>query len=133
MPQSTAKDLVVTAITALFIDRDPAALDRYWSPAYRQHNPHVPNGLDGLRGLLGAVGPDFSYQIGFVATDGDIVMVHGRYTGTGEKPVIAVDIFRVVDGKIAEHWDVLQDEVTETANGNPMFDAAEGSTVARTS
>jgi len=50
-------------------------------------------------------------------------MVHGRYVGFGPKPMIAVDIFRVANGKVAEHWDVLQEEVPEstTASGNPML------------
>ena len=55
--------------------------------------------------------------------EGNLVMVHGRYVGFGPKPMIAVDIFRVANGKVAEHWDVLQEEVPEstTASGNPMF------------
>jgi predicted SnoaL-like aldol condensation-catalyzing enzyme len=50
-------------------------------------------------------------------------MVHGRYVGWGPKPMIAVDIFRVANGKLAEHWDVMQEEVeaSATASGNPMF------------
>jgi len=46
-----------------------------------------------------------------------------RYTGWGPKPMIAVDIFRVTDGKVAEHWGVMQEEVpaAQTASGNPMF------------
>ena len=52
---------------------------------------------------------------------GDLVMVHGRYTGWGPKPLVAVDIFRVKDGKIVEHWDVNQDVPEQTANTNTMF------------
>ena len=50
-------------------------------------------------------------------------MVHGRYTGWGPKPMIAVDIFRVENGKVVEHWDVMQEEVpaSHTASGNAMF------------
>jgi hypothetical protein len=44
--------------------------------------------------------------------DGDLVMVNGRYTGWGAKPMVAVDIFRVKDGKVVEHWDVMQEEVS---------------------
>jgi predicted SnoaL-like aldol condensation-catalyzing enzyme len=58
-----------------------------------------------------------------IVAEGDLVMIHGRYTGWGPKPMVAVDIFRVVDGKLVEHWDVLQEEVpaSATASGNPMF------------
>ena len=52
---------------------------------------------------------------------GDLVMVHGRYTGWGPKPLVAVDIFRVKDGKIVEHWDVNQDVPEQAANANTMF------------
>ncbi|MEI2297285.1 nuclear transport factor 2 family protein [Ensifer sp. MJa1] len=66
---------------------------------------------------------DLSYEIGMVAAEGDLVMVQGRYVGWGPKPLVADDIFRVKDGRVAEHWDVMQDEVpaSETASGNPMF------------
>jgi len=66
---------------------------------------------------------DFKYEPGFVAAEGDLVMVHGRYTGWGPKPMVAVDIFRVADGKVAEHWDVMQEEVpaAQSANGRSMF------------
>jgi predicted SnoaL-like aldol condensation-catalyzing enzyme len=50
-------------------------------------------------------------------------MVHGRYIGWGPKPLVGVDIFRIVDGLLREHWDVLQEEVpaSQTKSGNPMF------------
>ena len=58
-----------------------------------------------------------------IVAEGDLVMIHGRYTGWAPKPMVAVDIFRVVDDKLVEHWDVLQEEVPAsiTANGNSMF------------
>ncbi|WP_457659713.1 nuclear transport factor 2 family protein [Sinorhizobium medicae] len=67
--------------------------------------------------------PGFKYEMGAVAADGNVVMVHGRYTGFGPKLMIAVDMFRIEKGKIVEHWDVLQEEVpaSQTKSGNPMF------------
>jgi len=58
-----------------------------------------------------------------VVAEGDLVMVHGRYAGWGPKPLVAVDFFKLKDGKVVEHWDVMQEEVpaSATANGNPMF------------
>jgi predicted SnoaL-like aldol condensation-catalyzing enzyme len=55
--------------------------------------------------------------------EGEYVMIHGRYTGWAPKPLVAVDIFRIVDGKLVEHWDVMQEEVPveKTVNGNPIF------------
>jgi predicted SnoaL-like aldol condensation-catalyzing enzyme len=119
----TNKELVQTAITEAFINRDKTAIDKYWSDQYIQHNPQVPNGREGLKQLFGLLGQEFKYDIGLIVADGDFVMVHGRYMGFGPKPLVAVDIFRVKDGKLAEHWDVLQEEVPpeNTASKNPMF------------
>ena len=60
------------------------------------------------------------HQTGMVAADRDIVMVHGRYEGLGPKPMVGVDIYRIEDGRTAEHWVVLQEEVSPTASGHPM-------------
>jgi predicted SnoaL-like aldol condensation-catalyzing enzyme len=64
-----------------------------------------------------------TYEPGMAVADGDLVMVHGRYTGWGPKPMVAVDIFRVEGSKVVEHWDVMQEEVpaANTASGNAMF------------
>ena len=115
--------LVVAGITGLFIDCDPAVLDRLFSNDYRQHNPQIANGPAALKALLARLPPDFKYEPDLVTADGDYVSIHGRYFGWGPKPMVAVDIFRVADGKIAEHWDVMQDEVpaAQSANGNSML------------
>ena len=123
---SANKELVRKAITELFINRDLSALDRYWGDTYVQHNPAGPNGRDALPGLIKSLGPNFKYEAGMMLADGDFVAVHGRYTGVGPKPLIAVDMFRVKDGKLVEHWDVVQEEVpaAQTKSGNPMFSLA---------
>jgi len=117
------KALVLKGIKGVFIDRDPTAIDRFFSADYRQHNPQIPNGPEAIKGLLGNLPSAFKYEPGLVMADGDYVSIHGRYTGWGPKPMIAVDIFRVASGKIVEHWDVMQEEVpaSQTANGNSMF------------
>jgi predicted SnoaL-like aldol condensation-catalyzing enzyme len=119
----TNKELVMRAITEAFVNMDATAIDKYWSDRYIQHNPQLGNGREALKQLFGLVGPNFKYEIGIVVAEGDFVMVHGRYTDFGPKPLVAVDIFRVKDGKLAEHWDVLQEEVPaeNTANKNAMF------------
>ena len=118
----TNKELVIKAVTEVFINGDAAALDRYWSENYVQHNPQIPNGREALKQLMSG-GGNMKYEMGLVVADGDFVMVHARITGFGPKPLIAVDIFRVKEGKLAEHWDVLQEEVPaeNTASKNSMF------------
>lgn len=117
------RELVIKAVTGLFIDHDPAVVDKYWSPKYIQHNPMFPSGREVIQGFASNPPPGFKYEMGAVAAYSNIVMVRGRYTGFGPKPMIAVDMFRVEKGKIVEHWDVLQEEVpaAQTKSGNPMF------------
>jgi len=118
----TNKELVKKAMTELFINGDVTALDRYWSDHYIQHNPQIPNGKDALKQLFSG-GGDIKYEMGLIVADGDFVMIHARITGFGPKPLIGVDILRVKEGKLVEHWDVLQEEVPaeNTASKNPMF------------
>jgi predicted SnoaL-like aldol condensation-catalyzing enzyme len=117
------KQIALQVLTGAFVDRDPGVVARYFAPDYIQHNPAIPDGPAPIHSLIASLGKDFSYEPGMAVADGDLVMVHGRYVGWGPKPMIAVDIFRVVDGKVTEHWDVMQEEVPaeKTASGNPMF------------
>jgi predicted SnoaL-like aldol condensation-catalyzing enzyme len=118
----TNKEIVKKAITELFNNGDLAALDRYWPDNYIQHNPQVPNGKDALKQFL-ASGVKLKYEFGLVLEEGDFVVSHARISGLAPKPLIAVDIFRIKEGKLVEHWDVLQEEVPaeNTASKNPMF------------
>ena len=122
------KALVLEGIKGVFINRDPSVLDRLFSDDYRQHNPQIPNGTAAIKGLLGQLPANFKYEPGLVMAEGDYVTIHGRYIGWGPKPMVAVDIFRVAGGKIAEHWDVMQEEVpaAQSANGNSMLTTSQG-------
>src|SRR5260221_5363413 len=115
-----AKQIALRALTGAFIDRDPSVVERYFAPDYINHTPDIPNGRTAIPALIASLSKDFSYEPGMVVAEGNLVMVHGRYVGWGPKPMVAVDIFRVRDGKLVEHWDVMQEEVpaSATASGN---------------
>jgi predicted SnoaL-like aldol condensation-catalyzing enzyme len=117
------KLLALQVLKGAFIDKDPSVVDRLFSPVYRQHNPEIPDGPDVIRSLIGGLSAEFRYEPGMTVADGDLVMVHGRYVGWAPEPIIAVDIFRFADGKVVEHWDVMQKEVPAglTKSGNEMF------------
>ncbi len=120
---ATNKAIAIEAITGVFIKRDTTIPGKLFIAGYQQHNPAIPNGSASIPDVIRALPDDFKYEMGLVVAEGDYVMIHGRYTGWAPKPVVAVDIFRIVDGKLVEHWDVMQEEVPaeKTASGNPMF------------
>lgn len=118
------KALVLEAFEAAFNRREKDALDRFWSADYIQHSAHIPPGREGLRGLIEALPPELRYENQLTLAGGDFVMLHGRFSHIG-LPVnwVVVDIVRVEDGRLAEHWDVIQDEATRESSksGAPMF------------
>jgi predicted SnoaL-like aldol condensation-catalyzing enzyme len=118
------KALVLKAFDTLFNKRDYAAAERFWSPDYLQHSAHIEPGREGLFNLIKSIPPTLKYEPGVILAGGDFVIVHGRFSGFGA-PVswIAADIVRLQDGILVEHWDVIQDEVTQeqSKSGLPMF------------
>lgn len=119
--------LVMDAMTSLFQRHDASAVDRLYAEDYIQHNPAIPQGRAALRSIVEGLSPSVYYEPGLVIAEGDLVAIHGRIRGWAEAPQIAIDIFRVEGGRLAEHWDVLQDEVPAAAGlaSLAMFDPDE--------
>lgn len=117
------KRIIVEVLTKAFTERDFTALEQWFSPDYIQHNPFIPSKRAGLRGYVEKLPKGKVYEPGMIVAEGDLVMVHGRYSGGGEKALVAADIFRFEGDQVVEHWDVLQEEVPadETIAGNAMF------------
>src|SRR5258707_13280047 len=118
------KAIVLEAFETLFNKRDCGAAERFWSPNYIQHSAHIAPGREGLFNLVRSVPATMRYENQLIVAEGDYVIAHGRFTGIGRPAAwIAADIVRIEDGKLAEHWDVLQDEATkaESVSGLPMF------------
>ena len=122
--QGRNKALVLEAFNTLFNKRDYEAAERFWSPNYIQHSAHIAPGRAGLFNLIKSIPPTLRYEPGMIVADGNVDIVHGRFSGFGA-PVnwIAADIVRIVDGVLVEHWDVIQDEATQeqSKSGRPMF------------
>jgi predicted SnoaL-like aldol condensation-catalyzing enzyme len=118
------KALVLEAFDTLFNKRDYAAAERFWSNRYIQHSAHIAPGREGLFALVRAAPAELRYENQLILAEGDYVIAHGRFSGNCRSAAwIAADVVRVEDGKLAEHWDVLQDEATqaESVSGLPMF------------
>jgi predicted SnoaL-like aldol condensation-catalyzing enzyme len=118
------KKTVLEAFDTLFNKRDYEAAEKFWSPNYIQHSAHIAPGRDGLFNLVRAAPPTLRYENSLIFARGDQVMLHGRFSGNGRPHAwIAADILIMQDGRLAEHWDVLQDEATraDSLSGRPMF------------
>ena len=118
------KALVLEAFETLFNKRDYAAAERLWSDRYIQHSAHIAPGREGLFNLVRTLPDTARYENQLIVAEGDYVIAHGRFTGIGRPAAwIAADVVRFENGKLAEHWDVLQDEATrgESVSGLPMF------------
>ena len=116
------KELVLKATGELFGAKDPSAVDRWVAPDYRQHSALIGDGPEALRGLVANLPEGFHYELARVIADGDLVALHGTYHGFGPQPLVAFDLFRVENGKLAEHWDALTPVVERTASGRSQTD-----------
>ena len=118
------KALVLKAFDTLFNKRDYKAAESFWSPKYIQHSAHIEPGREGLMNLIKGLPPTLKYEPGAIVADGDFVIVHGRFSGLGlPRNWIAADVVRIENGVLAEHWDVIEDEVgrSDSRSGLPMF------------
>jgi len=118
------KAMVLKAFDTLFNKRDYAKAAEFWSETYIQHSAPIEPGRDGLFNLIRSLPDTLRYENALILAEGDYVMLHGRFSGHGRpRSWIAADILRIEDGRLAEHWDVLQDEATkeESRSGLPMF------------
>jgi acetyl esterase/lipase len=118
------KALVIEAFDTLFNRRDYARAEAFWSPDYIQHSAHIASGRAGLFELVKSLPAELRYEYQLAVADGDYVVLHGRFSGHGQPANwIVADVVRVADGKLAEHWDMIQDEAgeNESRSGLPMF------------
>lgn len=120
------KEIVIRFYTAAFIDRNLDTARVYLGDGYIQHNPSVKSGaeafLEFARGIH-ARNPSSKIIIKRVVAENDLVVLHMLSKPRPEGPEMAiVDIFRVENGKVIEHWDVKQEIPTiESINGNPFI------------
>ena len=116
------KEVVITAGGELFGTKDPAAVDRWVAADYKQHSSLIADGPEALRGLVAGLPEGFSYEGARAIADGDLVALHGTYYGLGPEPLVAFDLFRLKDGKLAEHWDALVPVAANTVSGRTQTD-----------
>jgi predicted SnoaL-like aldol condensation-catalyzing enzyme len=110
------KAVVLDFYDRFFNKGDASAVDQLLVEHYIQHNPGVPDGRDAIKPFV-AQGP-FPADVKRIVAEGNLVVAHVYY------PILdsaAVDIFRLHDGLIVEHWDVVQKMPEQSVNANTMF------------
>ena len=119
------KKTVAALYDAVLNQKDFDKASQYLGPRYTQHNPNAADGPEGLKSFIAFLKdkfPNNKSEIKRIFADGDYVIVHVhavREPGTRGNAI--VDIFKLENGKVVEHWDVIQPVPEKTANNNGMF------------
>lgn len=120
-------ELVRGALTEMFDQSKTSLVDEYYSDDYRQHSPRIKDGKAGLvSAIKGMKDNNVSIKREIIRTlsEGNLVYVQSRVSFAGGPSKVVVDIFKLNNDKIIEHWDVVQDEIpkAKSINGNSMLD-----------
>lgn len=120
------KEIVMAALTAVFINQDPVATENLFAPDYIQHNPAVPTGRAPIIGFLPTLKKTgISIKTHRIITQGDLVVTHNSYSNAqalGGDNLVAFDVFRVKNGKVVEHWDNITAKTAPNPSGHSQTD-----------
>ncbi|MCI9845536.1 MULTISPECIES: ester cyclase [Flavobacterium] len=118
------KQIAITAYQKIFGDLDTTGVDEYVSKNFVQHNPTISDGQEGVKSLVEMLisqgVPKQKIDFKHIVVDDDIVILHSRYEMSG-KEWRFIDIYRIENGKLAEHWDAMMQMPDNRANSNPLF------------
>lgn len=122
----TNKEIAMSFWERFFNQHDMVAINDYLAPPYTQHNPHVADGIEAFREAFGTLfkgdGKYFASDVRSVSAVDDKVYIHSLIKMNPEDTgTVSMDIFRLENSKIVEHWDIQQPFPSEAANPHPMF------------
>jgi predicted SnoaL-like aldol condensation-catalyzing enzyme len=119
------KVLVLRFMKEFLVEHKFNVLDELLGPSYTQHNPAIDDSKEGLIGFFREFWkkhPITTYDIKRIVAEGDLVAIHYHWVvepGSFERAI--VDIFRIENDKLVEHWDVVQPMPENAMNKHPMF------------
>ena len=123
--EETNKQVVLDFYEKALNQKDFEAAARHFGPRYIQHNPVAADGIEGFKKFIEfrrEKFPNAKSEIKRALVDGDFVILHVHaIREPGGRGVAIIDIFRLENGKIVEHWDVIQPIPEKAANDNGMF------------
>jgi predicted SnoaL-like aldol condensation-catalyzing enzyme len=119
------RNLVAAMYEHVLQPLDSSRVDEFFAPDYIQHSPLAATGAQGLKDFLDwarARSPEAEHRVKRLFVEGNYVIAHVHVIiNPGERGNAVVDIFRIADGRIAEHWDVAQEVPATSANQNGVF------------
>ncbi len=119
------KEIIKKIYAEVFNEHNLSITKDFIREDYIQHNPRVENGREGFDRFFKDMYtkfPGFRIDIKHIVAEGDYVVVHTHATGANlERGAAVVDIYRLENSKLAEHWDVIQPVPENSVNGNTMF------------
>lgn len=126
MQTENLKSIAQNAKAAIFKANDEIEVRKYFKQNYIQHNPNVPTGIKPIIDLLPTLKEKgTTFKTHRILQDGNFVVMHNSFSNAeplGANEVVTFDIWRLEDGKIAEHWDAVTPVVSETASGRSQTD-----------
>ncbi|WP_299352323.1 nuclear transport factor 2 family protein [uncultured Shimia sp.] len=124
----SVKEIVLNAVSAIFVQFDPDAARELLDPGYIQHNPAIPTGAEAILSFIPVLKANgVTATTHRVIAEGDLVVLHttfGNAQAFGGEHMVAFDVFRVKNGKVIEHWDNLQPLAQPNPSGRSMVDGA---------
>lgn len=119
------KQLVLAFYAKMIGEKDPEAARSFMGERYVQHSPYAKDGFEGVAEFARMFKRDFpnhTYDVKKVIAEGDLVVLHlhGKQ-GMSPHGEAVMDIFRVKNGKVVEHWDVIQSLPEKSENPNSPF------------
>jgi predicted SnoaL-like aldol condensation-catalyzing enzyme len=119
------KEIVLDFYTGAFAGDPEKSVAEHLGESYVQHNPQVADGADAFIGFVNRIKgafPDAKLEVKRVVAEADIVVTHSEMVLVPGQPGQALaDFFRVENGKVVEHWDVIQQIPAESTNSHGMF------------
>lgn len=103
-------EIVQQAMIGLVDENDSKVLERYWHESYIQLNPSMNDDQEGIKNLLPMLDSTFKWRPEIMVEENNLVITQRRIHGGRLVPFIVIDIFKIENGKITDHWDVIKEE-----------------------